>query len=299
MVTIDFAGILYILLSCYFFKTLHHLSCRLKNGFLHKMGSMNKETLDDGKVAFAKTISREWILSHKRMLLIGCLTLCVLSVVLFRFFPSFSSGMSKANSLFYSAALETDLEELKKLEKMFQKEPFLRSQLGNELTQRFLSIGDVGKARRYAEGVQKHTRDLLSSYYARFAHNTFAISSGHYAQALDEAKLLKKDLEKDETFWSKRDKTIRSGSLLYAYNLIRIAALERALGSKEGELAAWTELVDNAGWLGAPKNMQMYDPEAYALIAQHFQKGEISFLDFINARKQALTTDASSDYTSP
>lgn len=132
------------------------------------------------------------------------------------------------------------------------------------------------------------THSLTSSYYTRFSNNTKFITSGNYAGALKEAQQLKTDLEQDLAFWNKRDKLVKSGTVLYAYNLIRIASLERKVGSVQGELAAWDELLQNSGWNRQPKNPLTYDPDAYALVASNFQNGETSLLDFIQARKAAL-----------
>ncbi|MBI2810774.1 MAG: hypothetical protein HYX67_08110, partial [Candidatus Melainabacteria bacterium] len=101
-------------------------------------------------------------------------------------------------------------------------------------------------------------------------------------------KRLRDDLEKDDVFWDGRDKFVKSGAILYAYNLVRIAALERELGSKDGELKAWEELERNAGWNDRPANLKTYDPEAYALLEQNFTRGDVSLADFIAQRKKEI-----------
>lgn len=255
---------------------------------------MSKEVLNDGKTVFAKTISKDWIVSHRKVVLAGCITLLLLFFVIFQWLPKITRVSSPINTAFYSAALESDLEELKKWEETFKKEPLLKSHLGQELAERFLMVGDLSSAKKYMQAPKSH---LLSSYYVRFATNTFMITSARYEEALTEAKRLKKDLEEDSDFWNAQDKMVRSGSLLFAYNLIRIAALERQLGSKEGELAAWEEFIAHSGWEGAPKNLRIYDREAYSLIAQHFEKENLSFLDYIRDRQKSLTV-SSADYTS-
>lgn len=132
------------------------------------------------------------------------------------------------------------------------------------------------------------THSLTSSYYTRFSNTTKCIAAGNYRSALKEAQQLKADLEQDLAFWNKRDKLVKSGTVLYAYNLIRIAALERQVGSVQGELAAWDEFLHNSGWNKQPKNPLTYDPDAYALLASNFQDGKASLLDFIQERKAIL-----------
>lgn len=112
--------------------------------------------------------------------------------------------------------------------------------------------------------------------------------SQDYASALDEAKRLKLDLQSDDAFWESRDKLVRSGAILYAYNLVRIAALERELHSKQGELKAWDELVCSAGWEDTPPISKMYDPEAYALLAKNFTQGDVTLRGYIEQRRKEL-----------
>jgi hypothetical protein len=143
--------------------------------------------------------------------------------------------------------------------------------------------------------LRSHSRApvLYSDYYKRYTINTNLITKQHYEQALQEAKQFKHDLSEDALFWQTRDKMIKSGTMLYAYNLIRIAALERALGSVEGELSAWNELIAHAGWEGDPKNPHTYDPDAYSLITQHFHQGSVSLQQFVLERKKLLEQSAS------
>ena len=63
---------------------------------------------------------------------------------------------------------------------------------------------------------------------------------------------------------------------------------ERAVGSTQGELNAWNEFLQNSGWDKSPKNPQIYDPDAYSLLASNFQQGETSLLDFIKQRQAVL-----------
>jgi len=259
---------------------------------------MDKKPLVIGRVAFAKALCADWMVQKRRVLLATLLTLLILCACLFqlsnRLFPSSTASLTSKKQ-FYSASLRTDIEELSKLEASLKKDPFLRAKLGQSLAQKFLAVGDIQKAHHYAKAAFQRTHDLNSSYYARFANNTFAIVNHDYKEALREAKQLKTDLEQDLAFWDRKDKFLKSGSILYAYNLIRIASLERALGSQEGELVAWNEFVQNAGWEGAPKNPQIYDQEAYSLVASNFNRGEVSLLDFIKERKKILSSVDSTD----
>lgn len=253
-----------------------------------------KVSLPLGRAAFAKVFSAEWISENSKTILLSFITLIVLSFTLFQFMGR--SPLSKKSDYWevhkafnaWSAQEGHDQKMLKSLEGPLSHYPELEAKFGAHIAQRLLYFGDVKKADRYAKAALNRVGDLMSPYYERFSRNSLLITQGQFAPALEEAKRLKSELENDDAFWERRDKIVRSGTILYAYNLLRIASLERQLGSKEGELKAWEELVNNAGWNGSPRNVKTYDPQAYELLAQNFKQGDVSLLDYIEQRKKAL-----------
>lgn len=258
------------------------------------MENQPKEQLPIGRAALAKALCADWISEHSKTILLSFITLIMLAFFLFQLMGKFSAGkksdyleIEQAFNAWVSQETE-DRNLLKNLEKPLSRHPELQAKFGNQIAQRLLSLGDVNKADAYAKAALVRAQDLTSPYYSRFSRNTLMISQGKYSEALEEAKRLKIDLEKDDAFWETRDKFIRSGTILYAYNLMRIASLERELGSKDGELKAWEDLVQNAGWKSLPANMKTYDAEAWALLEQNFKQGSISLLDYIEQRKKEL-----------
>jgi hypothetical protein len=256
--------------------------------------NQSKDELPIGRAALAKAFCADWISEHSKTILLSFVTLIVLSFFLFQLTGKLSNG-KKSDYLQVQKAFHNwlsketqDPQLLSNLEKPLRSHPELEAKFGTHIAQRLLGHDEVRKADVYASAALKRTQELTSPYYSRFSRNTLVISQGKYAEALEEAKRLKKELETDDAFWDGRDKFIRSGSILYAYNLVRIASLQRQLGSKEGELEAWEELVRNAGWKDRPVNLKTYDPEAYALLAQNFSQGDITLLDFIEQRKKEL-----------
>jgi hypothetical protein len=259
------------------------------------MDNQPEEHLPIGRAALAKALCADWISEHAKTILLSFITVIAISFCLFQLTGKFLTG-KKSDYLevqnAFSAWVSQEAQDhklLKNLEKPLSRHPELQAKFGNQIAQRLLSLGDVNKADVYAKAALMRSQDLTSPYYNRFSRNTLIISQGKYPEALEEAKQLKVDLEKDDAFWEGRDEFVRSGTILYAYNLVRIASLERQLGSKEGELKAWEELVQNAGWKDQPTNKKTYDPEAYDLLTQNFTQGDVSLLDFIEQRKKELS----------
>ncbi len=227
------------------------------------------------------------------MILTSFATLIVLAICLFQLMGKFSSGKSdylEAQSAFSAWTSEEALSSKipSSLAKPLNRHPELQAKFGTHIAQRLLAFGEVSNAGKYASASFKRSQDLKSPYYERFSHNTLTIAQKKYPVALEEALRLKSDLEKDDAFWESRDPMVRSGAVLYAYNLVRIAALHRQLGSKEGELQAWEELIRNSGWQGPPVNRKVYDPNAYESLAQNFTQGDLSLLDYIEQRRKEL-----------
>jgi hypothetical protein len=258
------------------------------------MDTPPREQLTIGRAALAKSFCADWITENSKTILLSLLTLILLAFLLFQLVSRFSPGkksdyleVQKAFNMWVAQEAQ-DHKLLKNLEKPLKRHPELQAKFGNQIAQRLLSLGEVAKADVYAKAALVRSQDLTSPYYSRFSRNTLAISQGKYTEALEEAKLFKIDIEKDDAFWESRDPVVRSGTILYAYNLVRIASLQRQLGSKEGELQAWEELVRNAGWKSQPANLKTYDPAAYALLEQNFTQGDITLLDYIEQRKKEL-----------
>ncbi len=249
-----------------------------------------KEPLQIGRVAFAKAFCADWISDHSKTLLMGSATLILLTFLLFQMTRSLSSpegSAARAEAAFqaWSADNSGNPQLLLQLETALKKDPSLRAKFSSHIAERLLILGDLSKAAEYAKAAFSKTPSLTSPYYSRFSANTLRISAGKYQEALEEAKILKIDLEQDSPFWSEQSPWVRSGSVLYAYNLLRIASLERVTGSTEGERTAWDEFVRNAK---QPTPEKWNDPAAYAQLAENFQQGEISLFDFIKERQEAL-----------
>jgi hypothetical protein len=240
-----------------------------------------------GRVAFAKTMHAQWVAGNSKTILFSALALLATCFGVYQL----SGRQGASPSLHIDKAFQNwivqeaqDLKVYQQLERPMRQHPELQSKFGTAIAQRLLGLGEVKEATKYANAAFKRSHDLNSPYYAAFSKNTLLISEERFAQALENAQQLKLDMLGDDLFWQNRDPFVRSGSILYAYNLLRIAALQCQLGAKEEERIAWNELLENAGWRGEPLNPKTYDPEAYALLAQNFTQGELSLNDYIQRR---------------
>ncbi|MBS0653798.1 MAG: hypothetical protein JSR39_09800 [Verrucomicrobia bacterium] len=259
---------------------------------------MLEDKLPIGRIAFAKSACIDWVSDHSKTVLISLASLLILLFTLFQVTGKFSGSRrsdfieaQSAYSAWVAAKISND-ELFKKLEKPLKRSPELQAKFGALVAQHFLTINDPKNAEAFAKQSWKRTGNLLSPYYTEFSKTSLLVSQGKLQEALVAARGLKSKMAEDTKFWESRDKMIRSGGLLYAYNLIRIAALEKEVGTPVGELAAWDELLANAGWTSAAASSKMFDPEVYSVLQRTFQDGKLSLYDYIAKRKAELARNS-------
>lgn len=245
------------------------------------------EILPEGRVALAKIVTLRWIASHVKQIFYAVCTLIALLIFLFTFSKKFmSSPVSeyvKVQTAFanWAGKESHDAALFKELSIPLARHPQLAARFGTLIAQRLLSLGETTLAKEYADATLKRTKALLSPYHALFAENTLRISQGELIPALKAAHQLKKAMESDEKLWRDKKETSR---ILYAYNLLRIAALEREAGSIAGERAAWEEVLSSAGWANRPHHPRTYDPETFQKLSANFQSGRVCLVEYIEKR---------------
>lgn len=250
---------------------------------------MTVEKIPVAKFGYVQRQTLDWFKEHARLLMAGGAFLMVLIVGAAQI-----SGWSRGDSQRDFVAAERVYQKwegskksLAILEKLIRRHPELHAKYDGAIAQKLLTSSEHGLAKSYASAALKRT-EFFSPYHTQFSKDSLLITEGKLSEALADAKGLKKSMQEDDAFWENRSSVVRHGSLLYAYNLLRIAMLEKVTGSPEGELAAWEELKMNAGWEGFQPASKAYDPEAYMLIQQNFQKQDVTLQDFIKYRENLI-----------
>ncbi len=247
------------------------------------------EDVPFGKFGFIKKQSIDWVKTH---------VMTVAGIGAFIAVGAFGiskwvKGDSKVDYLAAEIAYadwEGDKNEsFIKLQRLIRKHPELHAKYDGGIAQKLLSNSEKGLATSYGKATLKRMGDF-SPYYKDFSTCSLMIADQKLGEALQNAKALKASMDTDNRFWDKQSNLVRHGCILYAYNLLRIAMLEKVAGTPKGELEAWLEFKKNAGWQGAQPTSRTYDPEAYLLIEHNFQNQEISLLDYIKYREEALTS---------
>ncbi len=258
------------------------------------MPNHSPDPLIPGRIALAKEIYIDWLSEHRKQVFIGAAVLIFLLCSVFslskRFGGSAASDFVEVNALFTAWVQQEhqDAELYKKLQKPIERHPELEAKFGSHIAHRLLSLGQSKEGLTFARAALKRIHGLVHPYYAQFSGVTLFIAQGKLKEALQATEQLKVQMEKDERLWDKKDELMASGTILYAYNLLRLASLEREAGSREGEMRAWKELMENAGWAGKqPSNPKTFDPKSYQALAQTIQQGDVTLLEFIKHRQSS------------
>lgn len=247
------------------------------------------EEVPFGRFGFVKKQSIDWIKTHLWTVAGVAVFIAAGAVGISKWVKGNAQVDYLAAEIAYHHWEEGKNDDLVKLQKLIQKHPELHAKYDGAIAQQLLSSSEKGLATSYGKATLKRIGDF-SPYYKEFSSCSLLIADQKLTEALQNAKTLKASMDSDDRFWEKKSELVRHGCILYAYNLLRIAMLEKAAGTPKGELSAWAEMKKNAGWHGTQPTSRTYDPEAYLLLGQNFQNQETSLLDYIKYREDALVT---------
>lgn len=160
-----------------------------------------------------------------------------------------------------------------------QAYPDLQAKYDGILAQWLLIQGDVKQASPLAERTLARTSSDDLALFADFTRTTLLASQGDYEHALEQAKLL--NIRLKEAVLQKGEKMQVFENKLFAYNLLRIAMLEKELKNTKGELEAW-----NAWKQYSEKESSL--AASFREIAKELEVGNLTLADYIEEREKVL-----------
>lgn len=209
----------------------------------------------------------------------------------------FSLYDSKAERDFLSAknaylqwekSKESDNNHFQILRGFIKKHPELAVPYESLIIQKLLTLGKEAKTTSFIESFLKRQSTKPETYYTQFAHATLMIEKGDIVKALEKSLSLKEAMLADKNFWESQ-KTPHFGSVLFAFNLLRVAMLSKNLQKNEEELVAWRELKRYAKWdQDNDKSITNLDNDAFDVLLSHFTHQDISLKDYIKHRESRL-----------
>ena len=162
-----------------------------------------------------------WVINVKNLLRFGLPV--VLGVVLMASYFSSRSVKSGEDFIVADQAFDQwsggDDSKLNDLEKLMSHHPELHAKYDSAIASHLAAMENGAKAKSYAQKVFQRINGVCE-FHGAFANTSLQILEGQYNEALNMAKALKQELEAQDLGYSK---------LLYGYNLLRIASLEKQL----------------------------------------------------------------------
>ncbi len=207
-----------------------------------------------------------WVVSIKNLIGFGipAALAVVLCVSYLTFHKPKRHGDYFAAARAYEAWVAGDESELTNLENLMGHHPELHAKYDHAIAAHLMATGHETSG--YAESVFKRT-NLSSKWHGQFSKTSLVISQGDYKLALHEACDLKNQM-------SERD--IENNKLIYGFNLLRIASMERQLNHDAAEKQAVKEL---QSFLANHKNDKDLTP-----LVSHYQQGKVSLDDYLISR---------------
>ncbi len=230
------------------------------------------------------TKSIRFLIQYAYTLLMGGLSLLLVCFIIGYFLSSrnksFSSDLVVAKMDMKKVLEGKDLENesMSRIKAIVKRNKSLHSHYDVILAQHLLGEKNITEASPYIDQVWSRTNLKQFPFYHRFAKTSILIVDHKYQKALAEARHLGKDIEAVDGF----DKALDYGKTLYAYNLLRIALLEQALGEDLSEQKAWEDLVKYV----AAKNK---NTASETNIFDDFKLGNLTLFDYIQEQQNLLT----------
>ncbi|HSX04301.1 MAG TPA: hypothetical protein VLG76_06190 [Rhabdochlamydiaceae bacterium] len=161
-----------------------------------------------------------------------------------------------------------EAENFQKLIKLTNSHTGLHEKYGSLIAEKCIALNQSALAGTLVDRSLNQIKDQIP-YHHLFSKTSILIADGKYDEALNEAAALKEKIEKESM--------VKQCSVLFLFNLIRIASLERSLNHCQNELAS---LENIKKWVGSENCTQ----EAKLALSNSFYEGSISFLDYIEYR---------------
>ena len=182
-------------------------------------------------------------------------------------FKLFETGIETGNDSAFSVSLE-------KMQQVMKRHPELHAKYDGLIAQNLINAGQVERALPYAEKAIKRTETENNVHYSTYSAVTLLIAQNQIESALAKSLALQDALKQDAQ---------QVDPLLHAFNLLRVAGLQKQLGMKQEEAQtwqAWKTLVNKGA-----KGMALQQ------LLDSLTENEIKFSDYVAAREKALTQE--------
>lgn len=203
----------------------------------------------------------EWLQEKQRNFFYGVALVVVIFFTTFQLVQKFNKP-KPTNYLSANLAFERWMihdKDFESLETALSTHPDLNSKFGALIADKFIARNQGDKAKTFADGVFERVIEQTPQHTA-FAESSLLISQGKLSEALTQSLALKERLDQS--------------SLLYGFNLFRLASLYRALDNHVQEIAALEQL----------EQYMQSNPKGGTILQQCFSEGKLTLSNYISQR---------------
>jgi hypothetical protein len=266
------------------------------------VASQQKESGEMPSELFGGFSLIQWLQDNRKLIPYFFLVLFLLLLFLFRW----SSGRSISSESDYLKAArdlqtlirapregegaELGKKALGQLRTILAARPALAPRYDAKIAQVLIAQGNPAEANEFAQRTLARVSDEVLAFYDEFSRITLLIGQEQYKEAIERSLALKTKLLETSSQLEQQKEKKPFNDTLFAYNLLRIASLQQAIGAREEELLAWQEWKQYAGLGRKTEEKKLIDTEAFKSIIQRFEENNISLLDYIKAREQILSS---------
>lgn len=207
----------------------------------------------------------DWLQDKQRHFFYG---ITVIVAALFVAFQMFGKFHKPTTSRFITASQVFEKwisqgEAFEKLDHILASSPDLATKFGVQVADKFIAQNEGEKAQPFADAVLRRAY-AHTPHHSTFAEGSLLIAKGDFREALTSAVTLKEHVE--------------PSSLLYGFNLVRIASLYRAINAGDQELSALDEL----------DTYLKSQTEITPVLLECFREDSLTLTDYISHRKTAI-----------
>ena len=204
----------------------------------------------------------EWLQEKQRHFFYGVILVVATFFLAFQLFGKFHKP---ARNHYFTAdqAFEKWMhqgEAFEKLEIALSHHPELETKFGALIADKFIGQNEGDKAQPFAQNVFSRVLKQTPEHTA-FAEGSLLIAKGNFRDALSRSISLKDRLGEN--------------TLLYGFNLVRIASLYRALELRDQEIASLEDL----------ERFMQRNISIKEILNECFCEGELTLVDYISQRK--------------
>jgi hypothetical protein len=235
---------------------------------------MFKSTASPLNESFDFQSSLDWVFAHWQTLLsVFLLILSLLGISYYFVFRQTAENWKAYTQAPLDLANMSDpvkeAEAFKQLSTLLNEYPALRPFYEGPAAQELLNQKRLSEAEPLIQRTFERTRSLFPLSYLSYAENSVLIDQGRFKEALSSAYSLKTRLDTSKE---------EASPVLYMFNLLRIALLEKQMQNKEKLEAAWKEMEQIRQGAGRVK----LSPQMLNWILNHFDNESADLKQYLN-----------------